>query len=1001
MTPPADRRFDLRVLLLVAAPLTGAAVLELTAANGAAWPQSLMKAAVWAATLTVLWLASRRRVGERTVLAALGLIALFAVAAHYHFGRFHGKGRFIHEPEYFLYYVGSKYFDELGYEGLYPAGYRALVEDDPSFAETAPIVKNLRSYALEGGDVCWQRSESVAAVFSETRWQEFKADVRYLYDRMAPVTRKLFLLDHGYNPTPFWTTIGVAFSQNLAMGPSTLLLLGALDPLLIVGMLLLVWRSFGRRAGLLFAIFFFANFFSTFDIMGGAFLRYLWLAASVAFACFYRQRRPALAGLCLAVAVLDRAFPAVFGLALLIFWLQDQRRRNARSWHGALIVWSAGWFALLGGATLWIYGLEAWLAFYRNIQAHDQWFYTNQISLRNLFVVHPWSALESGFTGWDEASWLRERQALAATTEHVLLAVRAVLFGLLVLAVASRRRRVTALSLLAFGPFVLLYPSNYYHALMAVAVLAWRHNPRLAYGVLAVQGGGWALTAVMPSTLHMEFVHWVVSLGLTTLLVTELLRDVASPAQRAAAPRAVVAGGAVAVVVLGAGVVWDVASPLAAGDDGALDVAAEHVQDLRGATARSEMMMNWGSGWSRNDHLLVLAQAPGAAVTLSVPAPAAGRYRIKVVYSASPAYGIAKLTVNGQVAGAPVNLFASRVGLLPVVYPAMALQRGVNALAFSVSSKDPASAAHHFAVDRVVLLEPLSDRAAERRRVALGGAMAWLRDHPADVFDGGHEAIAAEIVALAQLREGAEGELRAEAEALLTNRLECLEAAPPTRLARNEASWLAAAALAARAQGREFDDLPGLAAVLRQWAATPRPQAPGGAPQPESLCAGLQALGLGPPCPAGGLLAREHAERQLHTMLAGPVDHARRTVVANTLEVLVGDAIARTELGRRTPNAGSVLADGAFWAPLLENGIRWAREGGQVTTAARLALMASCLGLEAQVPSHTAALGYLIHQQEPDGAFGAADPRQPNASRVAVLFAIMALAASEPDREHG
>ena len=50
---------------------------------------------------------------------ALALTAIVSAAGWWNFGAFHFGGGFLHYHEFFHYYLGSKYFRELGYTGLY------------------------------------------------------------------------------------------------------------------------------------------------------------------------------------------------------------------------------------------------------------------------------------------------------------------------------------------------------------------------------------------------------------------------------------------------------------------------------------------------------------------------------------------------------------------------------------------------------------------------------------------------------------------------------------------------------------------------------------------------------------------------------------------------------------------------------------------------------------------------------------------------------------------
>ncbi|MHC5211466.1 MAG: hypothetical protein ACYTG2_12170, partial [Planctomycetota bacterium] len=739
-------------MLAVGLPLLLAAVLtNLPGAVGSSWAQPLFQGLLWSCVLGVLFVETRARgrAGAPTGRAihwALAIIALFAAVSHVHFGRFHGDGRYLHHNELFSNGLGSKYFEELGYDGLYLATHRALIENDESFRERISVVKNLHTYQLESASIDLQRSESVAARFTEARWHDFKRDVRFFQTVIPPDRWQFLLVDHGFNATPFWTALASVFSANLDIDDGTLALFVSLDLALIAALLLFVRSTFGLRTCLLFAIFFFANAFSTFDFTGGALLRQVWFVCLVGFVGFTKQGRMGIAGFLLGVAALERAFPLVFVLLPAVHCVKETvSRRSLRHGPARLLVSLTATFVGLGllsaAATG---GLSAWTDWYANISSHNRWFFINQISLRNLFIVDPFTTMDILGNGWDESRWLRERQALDALTGNTLLVVRGILCALLALAMTRRRDVVARLALLAFLPFVLFYTADYYYVFLAIVVLAWRSTPRLATVIMGLQIPFWLLRIALPPPLHLERLHWIVSLCLAATLVPFLAAELLRGAREHPAFRR----GAIATLGLGAALliaaVWIDRSPVRAeGEAVVLDVATQDVRSVHAARAASEQVARWGNAWSRNDHLSVLAQGVGARVSLGVPAPADGAYRLRIHYSTAPSFGVVQPSVQGVEIGQRVNLYSPRLGVLAVVHDEISFREGTNDVTFTVVGSDPASTEHHFAIDTIAL-EP----GPTSRDEPLDRALAWLAAHPADLYDGGREVIGAEIRAL-------------------------------------------------------------------------------------------------------------------------------------------------------------------------------------------------------------------------------------------------------------
>lgn len=710
-------------------------------------PPGILQCVLWLAALPLFL--RRRRAGraERVALAAL---VLLSAASHAGFGRFHGGGRFLHDHEFFHYYMGSKYFRELGYDGLYCATYRALAEADPPAARRITLIKNLRTYRFEGPEVCLRRSEGVAALFTEARWVAFTRDVAFFHRRLDPVRWQFILVDHGYNPTPFWTFLGGGIASRIPLSDRSLAAMASLDPLLVAAMMALAARTFGLEIAAYFALFFFANSFAPFTITGGAFLRQLWPAGLVAFVCLYHRRRTAAAGVALGIATLDRVFPGLFALAPLVALLRERRVPGpSRAGHARFAAAFGLTLLALGAASSAATGgVRSWTEFTRNIASHEETFFLNAISLRNLFEAEPAAALRREVADWDEASWLRGKERLSARTRPLAAVTSATALGILLLCLARGRNGLRSLALSAFAPFLLLSVSNYYFVFLAVPFLAAGAWPGPAAAMMGLQAFLWAQRSLMPAPAgaDLEFHHWLAALGLAGIFAWfaggELRREAAgSPRLR----RAIATGLVAALGAMGAAVAAGRIAEKRLLGSGELDLAPGDIAAVSGGRAHSELMAAWGSAWSRDDHVVVLAEGPGARALVPVNAPREDRYRVEVIYTAAPVFGTVELSVNGAPAAGPVDLRAPRPAPRPLVIRNLPLREGANDFTFTVAGRDPASPAWHFALDRI-LVAPESSTPSPRR--ALERALDWMRAHPADAFDGGPGAVREEIAAL-------------------------------------------------------------------------------------------------------------------------------------------------------------------------------------------------------------------------------------------------------------
>src|SRR5207249_1196016 len=106
----------------------------------------------------------------------LAILAALAWIAYLNFLSFHGARTYMHLHDVAHYYLGSKYFPEVGYGQLYIAMLRAEAEryDNHFLAIEA---RDLETQALVHIRTLLRRSEPVKARFSPERWLSFQEDV--------------------------------------------------------------------------------------------------------------------------------------------------------------------------------------------------------------------------------------------------------------------------------------------------------------------------------------------------------------------------------------------------------------------------------------------------------------------------------------------------------------------------------------------------------------------------------------------------------------------------------------------------------------------------------------------------------------------------------------------------------------------------------------------------------------------------------------------------------
>ena len=425
----------------------------------------------------VPWIRDPRN--ERLSLLALAVLAFFNYCNYF---SFHGARTFVHLHDVCHYYLGSKYYAELGYRNLYTAMLRA--ESDAFESRFKALeVRDLSTYEQVHIAALLRQSDPVKAAFSPERWHDFKKDVTWFRQALGPLYGKV-LLDHGFNPTPVWALLGGSLAQLVPAGSSRgILLLSLLDVGLLTALGWIVGRTFGLRAFLLAAIFFFVTFGANFGWTGGAFLRYPWFFAVTAGFCALARSRYAVAGGLFALATGLRVFPVFFVLPLLgkAFHEFQQHRRiptDLLRFFTSLAVTGLGLFLL----TLLALpkGFDHWTEFRANMSTHLANISPNVVGLTEVLAFRP----DSGQVTAEEFQELKDRRQRIRRAQLALI-FAPLLGGILW---ASRRYENHETVLLALP---LLYTglslAAYYYIFLVLLVLAHRHRPGVLALVFAVE----------------------------------------------------------------------------------------------------------------------------------------------------------------------------------------------------------------------------------------------------------------------------------------------------------------------------------------------------------------------------------------------------------------------------------------------------------------------------------------------------------------------------------
>lgn len=371
------------------------------------------------------WLTARGRPDAHRKLRdrALAALGLLGALAYVNFGSLHFTN-FIHAWDTFHYYVGAKYFPELGYERLYEC--TALADHESGFQEAVARRKltDLRTNELVPATGILAAPERCKAHFTAERWEAFKADISFFRRRVHASKWEMIQHDHGYNATPVWHLLGHLLASLAPASEVQVTALNLLDPLLLLAMAGLIAWAFGWRVAAVAALVFGTSFPNRFYWTGGAFLRHDWLFYLVAGVCLLKKGRPLLAGLAFAYATSLRIFPGFVLVGPLLAAIEHFRRerrvdpRYARFLGGAAV----GLVLLVGTSYVLTGGADTFRRFYVNTAKHAATPLTNHMGLRTVVsyrpdrvgprlwngkAVDPWGAWKAGrLQSFREARWV-------------------------------------------------------------------------------------------------------------------------------------------------------------------------------------------------------------------------------------------------------------------------------------------------------------------------------------------------------------------------------------------------------------------------------------------------------------------------------------------------------------------------------------------------------------------------------------------------------------------
>jgi hypothetical protein len=436
------------------------------------------------------------RTGRDALLAALGFAGFWG---WWNFLYLHYPDA-LHTNNFYVYYVGAKYFPELGYSRLYECTAVADLRSGLRGRVLRRRITDLHSYELVDTREIVAHPERCTAHFSPARWAAFQHDVAWFRSRIPAVEWEDMQRDHGYNAPPSWGLLGTLLAGSAPASTPQVVALVLLDPLLDLAMWSCVWWAFGWRALCVALLYWGTNHTAEYSWTGGSFLRDDWLAATLIGLCLLRRDRPTGAGFLLGYAALLRIFPALallgVGLAALLAMAREGRV-VLRPEHRRLAGGAALAVALVVPlSSLVAGGASSWRDFADNTRLHVGTPANNLVGLQMLISYDHDARLSQLLTRAQDpsAAWKQARRSAFAERRWAYWA--GVAAYLLLLGRALRRREDWEAAILGLGAMlVLIEPTCYYTSILLAFGLLWTRREGIGVALLALSAAQWGVAA--------------------------------------------------------------------------------------------------------------------------------------------------------------------------------------------------------------------------------------------------------------------------------------------------------------------------------------------------------------------------------------------------------------------------------------------------------------------------------------------------------------------------
>lgn len=303
------------------------------------------------------------------------------------------RGTWLHHYDMRTYFPIAKYFPELRFDGVYAASVLAVADGRNLDDFAGQPLRDLRTHALTDVGKSKLHLLEVRARFTPERWALFLEDMAYFRRAMGDGGFLGSMNDHGGNATPVWFLSARALFASAPASDATLWRGVVADLLLLALAFLALGWAFGARTALLaMTVFGAMDFYQFGSNWFGATLRHDWLSLWAIGLSLLQKRKLGLAGAAFAWSAWIRAFPALtlITLSFPVVWVGVKLLLQRRAAELKAIVRPLLQVALgvaiasvvLVGASVAVFGADAWVEWLHKVQTLDRDNHLNNISFR-------------------------------------------------------------------------------------------------------------------------------------------------------------------------------------------------------------------------------------------------------------------------------------------------------------------------------------------------------------------------------------------------------------------------------------------------------------------------------------------------------------------------------------------------------------------------------------------------------------------------------------------